>query len=127
MMFFFFKQKTAYDVRISDWSSDVCSSDLWNMKPNCIAAVAQVYGREPTAAEIRNIEVKLARSMRAEASADPQAWLALPLADQLQSGDTADTQNGRPTCRERVCQYGEISVVAGALKKTQKNKTNKNL
>src|SRR3546814_2436396 len=26
--FFFFKQKTAYDVRISDWSSDVCSSDL---------------------------------------------------------------------------------------------------
>src|SRR3546814_5503591 len=27
-MFFFFKQKTAYGVRISDWSSDVCSSDL---------------------------------------------------------------------------------------------------
>src|SRR3546814_12856351 len=26
--FFFFKQKTAYEVRISDWSSDVCSSDL---------------------------------------------------------------------------------------------------
>src|SRR3546814_1496148 len=28
MMFFFFKQKTAYEMRISDWSSDVCSSDL---------------------------------------------------------------------------------------------------
>src|SRR3546814_3493621 len=28
--FFFFKQKTAYEVRISDWSSDVCSSDLEN-------------------------------------------------------------------------------------------------
>src|SRR3546814_10785258 len=28
MLFFFFKQKTAYDMRISDWSSDVCSSDL---------------------------------------------------------------------------------------------------
>src|SRR3546814_4002674 len=27
--FFFFKQKTAYEMRISDWSSDVCSSDLW--------------------------------------------------------------------------------------------------
>src|SRR3546814_5457117 len=26
--FFFFKQKTAYELRISDWSSDVCSSDL---------------------------------------------------------------------------------------------------
>src|SRR3546814_1976283 len=28
LLFFFFKQKTAYDMRISDWSSDVCSSDL---------------------------------------------------------------------------------------------------
>src|SRR3546814_4228064 len=27
-IFFFFKQKTAYEMRISDWSSDVCSSDL---------------------------------------------------------------------------------------------------
>src|SRR3546814_8758740 len=30
-LFFFFKQKTAYEMRISDWSSDVCSSDL--MRP----------------------------------------------------------------------------------------------
>src|SRR3546814_10876115 len=28
LCFFFFKQKTAYEMRISDWSSDVCSSDL---------------------------------------------------------------------------------------------------
>src|SRR3546814_9752442 len=28
LSFFFFKQKTAYEMRISDWSSDVCSSDL---------------------------------------------------------------------------------------------------
>src|SRR3546814_956176 len=32
--FFFFKQKTAYEMRISDWSSDVCSSDLWPMADN---------------------------------------------------------------------------------------------
>src|SRR3546814_14923941 len=31
-MFFFFKQKTAYEMRISDWSSDVCSSDLREMR-----------------------------------------------------------------------------------------------
>src|SRR3546814_1090888 len=31
--FFFFKQKTAYGMRISDWSSDVCSSDLQNRVP----------------------------------------------------------------------------------------------
>src|SRR3546814_9275696 len=30
MLVFFFKQKTAYEMRISDWSSDVCSSDLRN-------------------------------------------------------------------------------------------------
>src|SRR3546814_6390381 len=29
ILFFFFKQKTAYEMRISDWSSDVCSSDLY--------------------------------------------------------------------------------------------------
>src|SRR3546814_6979940 len=29
LFFFFFKQKTAYEMRISDWSSDVCSSDLF--------------------------------------------------------------------------------------------------
>src|SRR3546814_2208654 len=33
MWFFFFKQKTAYEMRISDWSSDVCSSDL--RRPAC--------------------------------------------------------------------------------------------
>src|SRR3546814_20469306 len=32
-MFFFFKQKTAYEMRISDWSSDVCSSDLTAAQP----------------------------------------------------------------------------------------------
>src|SRR3546814_9456461 len=33
-LFFFFKQKTAYEMRISDWSSDVCSSDLlWLWDP----------------------------------------------------------------------------------------------
>src|SRR3546814_1281505 len=31
--FFFFKQKTAYEMRISDWSSDVCSSDLIRAGP----------------------------------------------------------------------------------------------
>src|SRR3546814_5793841 len=35
MMFFFFKQKTAYEMRISDWSSDVCSSDLASPRRPC--------------------------------------------------------------------------------------------
>src|SRR3546814_2093218 len=37
--FFFFKQKTAYEMRISDWSSDVCSSDL------TVAAGAEALAR----------------------------------------------------------------------------------
>src|SRR3546814_2007633 len=35
--FFFFKQKTAYEMRISDWSSDVCSSDLSSSADGCSA------------------------------------------------------------------------------------------
>src|SRR3546814_1211926 len=36
VFFFFFKQKTAYEMRISDWSSDVCSSDLpMSAQPRC--------------------------------------------------------------------------------------------
>src|SRR3546814_9332042 len=34
IFFFFFKQKTAYEMRISDWSSDVCSSDLVSAQSN---------------------------------------------------------------------------------------------
>src|SRR3546814_12365694 len=35
VLFFVFKQKTAYEMRISDWSSDVCSSDLENREHVC--------------------------------------------------------------------------------------------
>src|SRR3546814_10279213 len=35
--FFFFKQKTAYEMRISDWSSDVCSSDLMAAEADALA------------------------------------------------------------------------------------------
>src|SRR3546814_9607523 len=38
---FYFKQKTAYEMRISDWSSDVCSSDLDMMDETKAVALAQ--------------------------------------------------------------------------------------
>src|SRR3546814_12921299 len=41
---FFFKQKTAYEMRISDWSSDVCSSDLTISKINMTPEGYPVYG-----------------------------------------------------------------------------------
>src|SRR3546814_8681141 len=45
-VFFFFKQKTAYEMRISDWSSDVCSSDLWPRAGPFRVKVADKRGRE---------------------------------------------------------------------------------
>src|SRR3546814_2228712 len=47
--FFFFKQKTAYEMRISDWSSDVCSSDLQvvkraNKSLGCFPPILQALG-----------------------------------------------------------------------------------
>src|SRR3546814_8394725 len=43
--FFFFKQKTAYEMRISDWSSDVCSSDLGGVAQDHHALVGAVEER----------------------------------------------------------------------------------
>src|SRR3546814_2672609 len=41
LVFFFFKQKTAYEMRISDWSSDVCSSDLCDSLAPSLAAAGR--------------------------------------------------------------------------------------
>src|SRR3546814_2885991 len=43
---FFFKQKTAYEMRISDWSSDVCSSDLRPLRPH-LHRKRIIKGRRP--------------------------------------------------------------------------------
>src|SRR3546814_7745341 len=53
-MFFFFKQKTAYEVRISDWSSDVCSSDLaWPPFAGTWQEIAEAEARALTELEAR--------------------------------------------------------------------------
>src|SRR3546814_4735389 len=46
---FFFKQKTAYEMRISDWSSDVCSSDL-------LRSQAQRFGAEFKDLDVRSVD-----------------------------------------------------------------------
>src|SRR3546814_2166117 len=79
---FFFKQKTAYEMRISDWSSDVCSSDL------------EPRGRERDRLAVEAAVVDHARS-HARAVHVGEASGAV-----LQAG-----QIGRASCRERVCQY----------------------
>src|SRR3546814_12791375 len=49
LVFFFFKQKTAYEMRISDWSSDVCSSDLGDEYGCCHACVQRRSKQSDTA------------------------------------------------------------------------------
>src|SRR3546814_4067104 len=81
---FFFKQKTAYEVRISDWSSDVCSSDL----------------RGVGADDDRVIAADIAEAMRRTAF-EVIAIARAEYAHLLAHGN----QLGRASCRERVCQY----------------------
>src|SRR3546814_2578250 len=99
-MFFFFKQKTAYEMRISDWSSDVCSSDLtvvparWRWLLRARASDAGCNQLQP---DIRpnlvSIDQNIGESERVE---HPEEYLQRF----AQRG-----QIGRASCRERVCQY----------------------
>src|SRR3546814_3596109 len=63
MLFFFVKQKTAYEMRISDWSSDVCSSDL-RRDDQPIAAQAGQSGRSRGVREPRGQRSALAHAAR---------------------------------------------------------------
>src|SRR3546814_6509422 len=51
-IFFFFKQKTAYEMRISDWSSDVCSSDLYDGRDQATTVTISGGGTPDTLATV---------------------------------------------------------------------------
>src|SRR3546814_10631079 len=61
VVFFLFKQKTAYEMRISDWSSDVCSSDLNDtaskMPPVCAAIATPSESDAPSSAISRTTAI----------------------------------------------------------------------
>src|SRR3546814_5963151 len=105
---FFFKQKTAYEMRISDWSSDVCSSDL----PAETCVLARALERH---AATRGTDTYAAFEDGARWSfADTLAHVRTSAAGLQALGVRQEI--GRASCRERVCQYVSISVVAAALK-----------
>src|SRR3546814_20845137 len=98
-------------MRISDWSSDVCSSDLF--EGPCRAAAAQARAL-----------LMMAAADRWDADweeCDTQDGFVLHGKQRLRFGEVAAAaaQLGRASCRERVCQYVWISVVAGSLSKKQ--------
>src|SRR3546814_19470799 len=105
---FFFKQKAAYESRISDWSSDVCSSDL--------------SGTGCRAERSRRYRCRTAGVTSAAASASRAAIMTISnrfddvqaeweLLDDWEDRyrlliDLGRAQIGRASCRERVCKYG---------------------
>src|SRR3546814_7443160 len=101
-MFFFFKQKTAYEMRISDWSSDVCSSDLgclntpdWLWQPWC-ATYGEATARAIALAQLAEPPLDLS------CKSDPVGW-ASTLGATLLPGDSLRLPPG----------HGDITRLAG--------------
>src|SRR3546814_2520982 len=102
---FVFKQKTAYEVRISDWSSDVCSSDLLSHTKE-----DQFWLDRTQRAGPNHFPVLANTSFYDVESRGPfESYQMLR--------DLGIPEIGRASCRERVCQYVYISVVSVSLKK----------
>src|SRR3546814_20914071 len=122
-MFFFFKQKTAYEMRISDWSSDVCSSDLRDEHhQHAVADPARGAEIERPGEEHGKGRPKARTEQGAEDRNAPQQRDHAPQ-DQWHR-DHVD-EIGRAPCREKVCTLVYISGVHGHLKKKKSKKTTK--
>src|SRR3546814_16745853 len=115
-------------MRISDWSSDVCSSDLsgdirhtlqftsldWSILIGYVLILA-IAGYASTRRNMQNADDYFLASHRA-----PTWLVAVSVLSTVQSTATflgvPDNKIGRASGRVRVCQYVSISVVAGSLK-----------
>src|SRR3546814_14815137 len=109
VLFFCFKQKTAYEMRISDWSSDVCSSDLQPLA-DALAALCrlheQVFEVQARLGEERRIVVEVQREACRLALAFGNQRLGIrPHAEQMRAQIGLGREIGRASWRERVCQY----------------------
>src|SRR3546814_12106618 len=112
-------------MRISDWSSDVCSSDLATYRAAWGNRLGRLHARR----------LPLLSALLSCAPAGPRRWCGnrgmaqriaaqplYPRNTRIQGG----REIGRASCRERVCKYGSISVVAVSLKK-KKNEEMKHI
>src|SRR3546814_8718597 len=99
---FIFKQKTAYEMRISDWSSDVCSSDLMLIEGETPTTMAKSTGlgllELPTVFDQLRPDIVVTVGDRFETMATTlaAAYMNLPIAHTMEIG--------RASCRESVCQ-----------------------
>src|SRR3546814_19936388 len=117
---FFFKQKTAYEMRISDWSSDVCSSDLnWPEDKDFIVTLLRKTVEHDAefqgyiAARTQNWDVErialmdtiLMKMTLCELLKFPDITVKESINEYIEISKVYSTQIGRASCRERVCQY----------------------
>src|SRR3546814_3895087 len=93
--FFFFKQKTAYEMRISDWSSDVCSSDLL------------VFGQNDWQrnSHLAAFDLETGKEVWRVPREEGMAWASPSVITSGSSALLIVNKIGRAACRERVCQY----------------------
>src|SRR3546814_14554193 len=125
LFLFFFKQKTAYEMRISDWSSDVCSSDLNGLAAHAVLSRAKltkltVWRAIALATERRGrtrvpqaLTKGVARLIRRRVwqSARVEDRACTPCPQPLSTSVawmTHPQQHGSTSCRGRGCQYVEI-------------------
>src|SRR3546814_3666728 len=102
LFFFFFKQKTAYEMRISDWSSDVCSSDLPSAAGARRAIVGEACHRCARRGEIPDPRLRLAEIRRTGADGEGRAW------GRISGGRSEERRVGKEcvsTCRSRWSPY----------------------
>src|SRR3546814_5335046 len=99
-MFFFFKQKTAYEMRISDWSSDVCSSDLHEHRAPALQEEA-VYGLT----ELKRADVAKARLVANPGCYPTSAQLPLVPLIEKRSEERRVGKECVSTCRSRWSPY----------------------
>src|SRR3546814_11865332 len=144
VVFFFFKQKTAYEMRISDWSSDVCSSDLVegdsvllerhhrrrHRNPALLLDLHPVGTRAPVRAARLDLAGKMDRAARDEQLLGQRGLARIGVGTDREGAarrrghwhpenvmPALFRQIGRAWCRERVCQYVCLTVFCGSLKK----------
>src|SRR3546814_3541929 len=95
----FFKQKTAYEMRISDWSSDVCSSDLLTADPrDAVLSLKQIsldFPAGTTEAKASELAANFAQATRTIAGCGGADAVAQQLGASVVSREHIDMQIGR--------------------------------
>src|SRR3546814_2346075 len=107
MFVFFFKQKTAYEMRISDWSSDVCSSDLVIVvdRKKDLDLFQGEHKAITTREYITNPEAYKLKTLKVVNLSGQCAYLDIGYYCSLLAEARSQKEIGRASCRERVCQY----------------------